>query len=103
VTKTLLQDARGEEQLAAIESFSGENVFFPKNRDTLTKIRGLLAAAATEVAKMSGPEGDPHHKSEVKAMLDRAKRLAERLPGKLRDAVLNAIRTTEGKIPGGPL
>jgi RHS repeat-associated protein len=105
VTDTLIENNRGKEQLAAIESLVAvENgrILFSRNKDTLRIIQGLLAAAQTEVGKMSGPEGDPHHKSEVKAMLDRAKQLAQRLPGKAREAVLQAIRSLEGTIPGGP-
>jgi RHS repeat-associated protein len=106
VTNTLIENNRGREQLAAIEStvaIENAHILLSKNKDTQKVIVGLLAAAATEIGKMAGPEGDPHHKKEVKAILDRAKRLAERLPGKAQEAVIKGIRALENKIPGGPL
>ena len=58
-----------------------------KSRDNKRKADGLITAAAVELGKlMSDPPGPggpgDHHKEEIKAMLDRAKRLVERFVGK---------------------
>jgi RHS repeat-associated protein len=68
------------------------------NKQTKAVVSGLLKAAAKDLAKIGsagGPEKDPagnHHRAEIKNYLDRAKSLAERLPGKVRDTALRAIR-----------
>lgn len=66
-------------------------------KTTLNVTNGLIAAAARELGKITaagGPEKDPsgkHHPKEIKAMLDRAARLAKRLPGKLGAQTLEKI------------
>jgi RHS repeat-associated protein len=100
----LVANSEDEEIAAARYSvLDVENaLFMSKNKDTLKVIKGLVAAAAIELGKVTGtsPE-DPHHKQEGRAMLDRAKRLAERLPAKFRDAILQGIKSIEGRVPGG--
>lgn len=61
--------------------------FYSQSKDNKKKADGLIAAAATELGKLMsdlpGPGGPgDHHKKEIKAILDRARRLAERLTGK---------------------
>ena len=48
-----------------------------------------------------GPEKDPdfnHHKGEIKAMLDRALRVARRLPPKVYEEVLRKAREIGGQV-----
>jgi hypothetical protein len=60
-------------------------------------VSGLVQAAQTELNKISAtgrPENDPagkHHQKEIKAILDRAAKVAKRLPGKLREQALKKI------------
>ncbi|HEX4956000.1 MAG TPA: RHS repeat-associated core domain-containing protein, partial [Thermoanaerobaculia bacterium] len=66
-------------------------------KHNLNVINGLINRATLEFGKIQaagGPENDPdgeHHKTEIKAVLERAARLTKRLPGKLRDATLKLI------------
>jgi RHS repeat-associated protein len=68
-------------------------------KDKLNVANGLLAAAVTELGKINaagGPDKDPagkHHKIEIKAILERAQRIAKRLPGKLKKQVLQRIQS----------
>jgi hypothetical protein len=61
-------------------------------------VNGLVGRAALELGKMTaagGPEKDPagnHHKVEIRAVLRRAKNLADNLPTKLR---IDAVRRIE--------
>jgi RHS repeat-associated protein len=67
-------------------------------KDNLKLTSGLIAAAQTELGKITaagGPEKDPdgrHHQAEIKAMLTRAERIAKRLPTKLRTQALQVIQ-----------
>jgi hypothetical protein len=75
---------------------------FSANKNTLKVIGGLIATAEEHVAKLqTNPPNDPNRdkwKDEARAALDRAKRLAERLPGKAKEVVLQMIRTVEGAL-----
>lgn len=105
ITDASVENSNDLAHAAAVESvISAENILLSKNKDTLKVIRGLAAAAAVEIGKInpgSPQQDDNHHKKEIRAMLDRAKRLAERLPKGARDAVLKGIQSLEGKVPGG--
>jgi RHS repeat-associated protein len=104
ITDTLVANNEDAAKAAAVESVvSVENtLLMSRNKDTLKVITGLVAAAATELGKVTGSDpGDKHHKNEGRAMLDRAKRLADRLPPRFRDAVLQGIKSLEGNVPGG--
>jgi len=75
-----------------------------QNTKTTQKVvNGLIGAAATELAKINaagGPEHDPHgehHQKEVKAILERAARVAGRLPGKLAEKALQTIYRLAGE------
>jgi hypothetical protein len=67
------------------------------NRHNTKVAEGLIAAAAIELGKIGaagGPEKDPdfrHHQKEIKAMLDRARRIAERLPKKAQEKLMEQI------------
>lgn len=67
-------------------------------KDNLKLTNGLVAAALTELGKITaagGPEKDPagkHHQAEIKAMLTRAEKIAKRLPTKLRTQTLQIIQ-----------
>jgi len=72
-------------------------------KDIIKIIEGLLEHAAEHVNKcLNAPPDDPDQngwRKEIKAALERAKRLAEkRLPGKLRDQVLNAIQSLQNAL-----
>jgi hypothetical protein len=62
---------------------------------------GLISAAGIELEKIraaGGPEKDPdfeHHKTEIEAMLDRAKNIAERLPRRAKEKLLKKIDEIE--------
>jgi len=77
-----------------------DNNFYSQSKDNKKKADGLISAAATELGKlMSDPPGPggpgDHHKKEFKAMLDRAKRIAERLTGKNKSDRLKQIEEIE--------
>ena len=67
------------------------------NRQKAKVVNGLITGAQTNldnIASAGGPDKDPdfkHHQTEIKAILDRAAKLAKRLPGKLRDKLLGKI------------
>ncbi len=69
-----------------------------QNKNARKVIAGLIRAAQKDLGKMSaagGPDQDPagnHHKSEIRAYLERAKEIAKDLPGKSRDLALKAIQ-----------
>lgn len=73
-------------------------VFTAQNtRQQVKVVKGNLAQAMTHLAKIEaagGAGGDPagdHHRKEIKSFLERAKRVAERLPTKLRESSLRKI------------
>jgi len=82
---------------------AGGAVILAQNTKSLVnKVRGLLNTASghASLCQLSPPE-DPnqgHWRTEAKAALDRAKRLADRLPTKLREQVLSRIRSIEGLL-----
>jgi RHS repeat-associated protein len=87
---------------ATMSEIAAQNVYMSQNKDTRKVIDGLLKSAAEELGKVTGSDpGDNHHKTEGRATIERAKRLAKRLPPKVRDAILKDIQTLEGKVPGG--
>jgi RHS repeat-associated protein len=65
-------------------------------------INGLIATAATHVGKINSSDpNDPnrnHWKKEVRAALERAQRLAQRLKGKAQEAVKQKIKDLRGQI-----
>jgi RHS repeat-associated protein len=74
--------------------------FYSQSKDNKKKADGLIAAATTELGKlMSDPPGPggpgDHHKKEIKAILDRAKRIAERLTGRNKADRLKQIEEIE--------
>jgi RHS repeat-associated protein len=84
-----------------IQGVSGKVIDFvftaQNNRQTAKVVTGLIAGAQTNlnnIASAGGPDKDPdfeHHQKEIKAILDRAAKVAKRLPGKLRDKLLGKI------------
>src|SRR5882724_7250342 len=104
VTDTVVANNEDKQKAEAVYSVVAvENVLLMSdNKQTLKVVKGLVTAAGLELAKVTGGDpGDNHHRGEGRALLDRAKRLADRLPPKLREAVLQSIKTMEGKVPGG--
>jgi RHS repeat-associated protein len=73
-----------------------------KAKDTRKVINGLIANAITHVGKINSSDpNDPnrnHWKKEVKAALDRAQKLAQRLKGKAQEAVKQKIKDIRGQI-----
>jgi RHS repeat-associated protein len=74
--------------------------FYSQSKDNKKKADGLIAAAATELGKLRsdppGPGGPgDHHKKEIKAMLDRAKRIVQRLTGNSKAERLKQIQEIE--------
>ena len=64
-------------------------------------VDGLVAQARehiNEITPGSPRRDDNHHRKEAKAMLDRAEKLAKRLPGKAQEAALNIIRSLRGQL-----
>jgi hypothetical protein len=72
---------------------------YSKGKDNKKIVWGLIGAAEGELAKLRNdpPEGGArnHHKGEIKAMLDRAKNIADRLVGKAKDTAKKAIEAIE--------
>lgn len=71
-------------------------VFMAENRrQRQRRVKGLLKIAEVHLAHIAGgPEKDPdfdHHKKEIENFLRQAKRVAQRLPKKLREKVLAKI------------
>ncbi len=93
------QRIKGQEQLDAIESeVALENVLLAQNTAQQTAVVIWLLATATEhLGKLGNSDpNDPnrnHWKKEVKAALDRAKRIANRLPTKVPRKVLGISQT----------
>ena len=73
-----------------------------RSKNTQKVINGLVATAATHVSKINSSDpNDPnrnHWKKEVKAALDRAQRLAQRLKGKAQETVKQKIKDLRGQI-----
>jgi RHS repeat-associated protein len=74
--------------------------FYSESKHNKKVAEGLIAAAATELGKlMSDPPGPggpgDHHKKEIKAILDRAKRVVDRLTGKSKAEKLKQIEEIE--------
>jgi RHS repeat-associated protein len=73
-----------------------------RSKNTQKVINGLIATAATHVGKINSSDpNDPnrnHWKKEVKAALDRAQKLAQRLKGKAQEAVKQKIKDLRGQI-----
>ncbi len=74
------------------------------NRHTEKVIGGLIAGAQqnlNNIASAGGPERDPdfnHHKKEIKAILERAAKLAKRLPEKTASKLLDKIHDIADKV-----
>lgn len=73
-------------------------------RQQLKVVNGNILTAIEHLGKIGaagGPEKDPdfkHHKDEIKAALKRALRVANRLPGKLRDASIERIKEIASRL-----
>jgi RHS repeat-associated protein len=74
------------------------------NRHREKVITGLIAGAQknlNNIASAGGPGRDPdfnHHKKEIKAILERAAKLAKRLPAKTASKLLDKIRDIADKV-----
>ena len=72
---------------------------FSKSKHNKEIAEGLIERAKGELAKLRNdpPAGGPrlHHKAEIKAMLDRAKRIIERLKGKAKEEFEKHIKEVE--------
>ena len=84
---------------SGLEVVLDNTVFLAENnRQRAAVASGLIGAAARELGKIGaagGPEKDPDfkgHQREIKAMLERAKKVAQRLPKKLRNRFLDEIK-----------
>jgi RHS repeat-associated protein len=79
-------------------------IFTAQNtRHNANVVNGLIAGAQIQldnIAAAGGPGQDPdfrHHQKEIKAILDRAVKVAKRLPGRLQNKVLRRIQDIADK------
>ena len=75
---------------------------FSKSKHNKNVAEGLIERAKGELAKLRNDplEGGPrlHHKAEIKAMLDRAKRIIERLTGNSKEQFKEEIKAMEKEV-----
>ena len=105
VSETVIQKSTAQAKLDAAESAAiADNQILLSSNTAHQKvvIAGPLATAIEHAGKIgaAGPN-DPNRdkwKAEAKAALDRATRIANRLPGKAKEAALQTIKSISGSI-----
>jgi hypothetical protein len=104
-TQTLDENAKGRENLAAIESVVAveNHILLAQNTgQKISVIIGLLATAQAHLEKLGNASpNDPDRngwKKEIKAALDRAARIAKRLPGAAQEKYLETIRMMQRQL-----
>jgi len=77
-----------------------DDYFYSQSKHNKEVIEGLIGTAVDHIEKIRNNPGSRdvnHWKGEIKAALDRAKNIAERLKGKTKEAIKEKIRELENR------
>lgn len=90
----------GAAAIASLGPAPSPYIHLSESKHNKKVVAGLIEAAATELGKLKndppGPGGPRnHHKGEIRAILERAKQIAQRLVGKSRTEAEKAIESIE--------